>query len=445
MRQFKRFFVACVLITQLDAMVEVDTKQLARRLMQLENALNVLAIEITAPGKKVPPPVIPIETPEEKLARLEREKKAQEELQRIEQERKAQAEKIRQEIERQREEARERAEKEKKEKEVPALKKGTPELIQARWMDELGDIKQLKVLQQEDMANCGYHALKNGILILNAILAGSNNEERKIYLNDLTSAPIYHDWFSTWAPIIKKKRGSTDWLMGNEIELLIKSDFPKNVEHRDAFFTVIDNPEWLAQKGFGVSLLEEIIATIEDFQKNENFSHIFLLANANEYLNKEGYTRGTTNHWITVAVNKVKGQSQFIILDSANSPRKEQRDVQSLVNTLLKGNIEELRLKNSQIPGNLDTIRSYVEFLSGESKTFKGTPADAVEGIIIRANDIIEDSQKNLWINKPIFKPYKEELKQLLTRAISATIVSHFKDVQQGNIDLLQNLLKGLG
>ena len=154
---------------------------------------------------------------------------------------------------------------------MPPLKKGNPALIEANWISAGDNIYQMRVLRQGADADCGYHALKNGILLLNAFLAGSDINERTYYLNGLSDVILYNAWHSTWAAAIKKKRNSTvaDWLQGNEIEALIKGAFPEEIEHRPEFITVIDNPAWLyaPQENPGEGLLDSIVRKYKRFPR----------------------------------------------------------------------------------------------------------------------------------------------------------------------------------
>ncbi|MBI2774765.1 hypothetical protein HYX58_02050 [Candidatus Dependentiae bacterium] len=344
--------------------------------------------------------------------------------------------------------------------EVPALIKGQPALIEANWIYQSGDIKQMGVLTQVDGANCGYHALKNGILILNAIIAGSNNEERKIYLNDLKSNAIYKNWFDNWSPVIKKSRekserkGTIDWLNGAEIELLIKSKIPEKIEHRSEFITVIDNPDWLTQKEFskGQGLTEEMVNQVAAFQSQQDYFHVFVLANSHEYENQRGFIQGTWTHWISVAVNKVKGKSQFIILDSANHSRIGQ-DVQTLIDTLQKGDIEQLKMRIT-FSADLNTILILLEYLEGKPSNYAGTPDDAFEGIMGRAKKIVKIAKeaktadkKTSWFTSNSFKDFKNELEKLLerTKAVIAQKKEFFSepDEKRTSTEALLKELKG--
>ncbi|HEX2977914.1 MAG TPA: hypothetical protein VHO47_02235 [Candidatus Babeliales bacterium] len=376
----KRLFVVLILVFsgQIDAMVN----NLAAELDMLSVRLAVLASELA--GSQFVPPIIPINPAKE---------------------------------------------------EVPALIKGQPALIQTNWIYQSGDIKQIEVLTQVDGANCGYHALKNGILILNAVMAGSNNQERNIYLNDLKSNSVYKNWFDNWANIIKKSRekserkGTFDWLNGAEIELLIKSKIPEKIEHRSEFITVIDNPDWLTQQEFskGQGLTEEIVNQVAAFQSQQDYFHVFVLANSREYQNQRGFIEGTWTHWISVAVNKVKGKSQFIILDSANHSRIGQQDVQTLIDTLQKGDIEQLKMRITFSP-DLNTMLILLEYLEGKPSSYAGIPDDAFEGVIGRAKKIVKMAKqtttadkKTSWFKSNSFKDFKNELVKLLERT-KATI-----------------------
>lgn len=81
-------------------------------------------------------------------------------------------------------------------------------------------------IKSDDGANCGYHALKNAILLMNAF-----EKSDDLYLEYLKSKPIYFDFMSLWTPIIYDYREHTlplNWLFGNEVELLAYRDLSRS-------------------------------------------------------------------------------------------------------------------------------------------------------------------------------------------------------------------------
>ncbi len=74
-------------------------------------------------------------------------------------------------------------------------------------------------IKSDDGANCGYHALKNVILLMNAF-----EKKDDTYLYDLMLKSIFFDFMSIWSPIIFDYRQHIvplNDLHGTEIELLL--------------------------------------------------------------------------------------------------------------------------------------------------------------------------------------------------------------------------------
>ena len=190
------------------------------------------------------------------------------------------------------------------------------------------------------------------------------------------------------------------------------------------------------------------LENIKDFQEHKNFMHVYLLANASEYKDpKTGKIRGGSSHWIAVGVNKVQGKVQYIILDSANAIRKDQRDVRSLIAALNDQGIVSLKIRTSAIPSNIDTINTLMNFLEGRKSDYKNTPDDALQGIITNATNIKGVAEENGWFNDSAFKQYKAQLKKSLEQLSEILLDSEkskkFTD-PLGNIQLITDYIEKL-
>lgn len=99
---------------------------------------------------------------------------------------------------------------------VPVLQQG----FKNGWpQGKVFDTLSWDQIKSYDGANCGYHALKNVLLLMNAF-----EKDDATYLEDLTSSSIFFDFMSLWSPIIFDYRNHTvplNNLHGSEIELLL--------------------------------------------------------------------------------------------------------------------------------------------------------------------------------------------------------------------------------
>jgi hypothetical protein len=329
----------------------------------------------------------------------------------------------------------------------PQIKAGNAALIPIQnslYQLPRENIYQLRVFAQVDGASCGYHALKNGILILNAFIAGDNVTERDRYLAQLADEVLYQSWLDKWSVLIREKRKSDDgqWLHGYEIEGLIESKVPEKLEHRPQFITVIDNPDWLtkSEPGEASGLLEKIITVIKSYQNNPNFRHSFLLANSREYQDQKGFVRGTWTHWIAVGVQKVNGKPQYIILDSANANRTSSEHVSELIKTLENADLDNLEIKISPIDSSLGTIATVLDKIGTE-----GFDPDKVYATVVeRVNKIIQLAKEKKWQSKAAFAPYKQKLKEFVGQLENLVIrvYGEFATNPEKKIKDLQDLMK---
>lgn len=84
----------------------------------------------------------------------------------------------------------------------------------------LGSNLSWESIKSVDGGNCGYHALKNVLFLMNVF--EQNDEE---YISKLLEKKPFFDCMSVWAPMIYERRGDNDrlgWLGGQEIDFLIK-------------------------------------------------------------------------------------------------------------------------------------------------------------------------------------------------------------------------------
>lgn len=244
-----------------------------------------------------------------------------------------------------------------------------------QWLaqDPATHLYQIKVLQQADQnanpklpkdddAHNGYHAVKNGIYILDAIK--SEGLERIKFLEGLIDPITYMQLLidSDWQNVIRQGRYKdfraskiityedahgykdtqgvfhppkilTKWLRKDDIENLIKNlssglfvssltytirdkeDRERNVTPKD-YFTVLINKNLKKEP-----LLPQLI---KDFKENPTFTHVIILGLADQYptIKKEDVKPWESSlQWLIIAINKVNGVVQYLIMDSMNKDR----------------------------------------------------------------------------------------------------------------------------
>jgi hypothetical protein len=188
-----------------------------------------------------------------------------------------------------------------------------------------------------DNENSGYHALKNSLVMLNTFLSPEN--QRSEVLQELLSASWYVNFLMATQPIVinlRKEKMSevphftpkASWITGPEIEYLLSLPEMKGIvlSNKDPmqYITILDNFERLIDEGTLIS--ERYAKIIEDFRKKSNFQHIFIIGYKKKFIDApllEAAARGS-GEWIAIAINKVNGNVQYLIMDSENKPRKEE-------------------------------------------------------------------------------------------------------------------------
>lgn len=191
-----------------------------------------------------------------------------------------------------------------------------------QWIGQNPDkpIYQIKVLQQagptlpkDDYTHSGYHALKNGVYILDALK--SSGLERTKFLEELIDPKMYNHLLRSLKLYIEKLRPSksTTWLQKEEIESLLPNLVSKT-NNPQQYFTVIPYSRLFGSND----------PLVQKFKASPTFMHIVIL----------GLTSGGSvlpPPWIAVAINKVNNNVQYLIMDSRNIDRTQSSDVLRLI------------------------------------------------------------------------------------------------------------------
>ncbi len=300
-----------------------------------------------------------------------------------------------------------------------------PLLVNLPWIAQNQSLQlyQVRSLPQKGGAVCGYYALYNGLIMLNYILKPA---QRPDILKKLYSAISYVNFADEFKGEVVRERTRTNvgnkdgsWLQGDELEELVIKIAGSNVLRREglsianptAYFTVIDNIEWLdtSRKESGTGILSSMISTIEEFRKQPNFAHVFLLAFSREYVGKTGYIAGTSTHWIAVVVNKVQDQAQYLILDSANADRTQNDDVITLRDVLQTASIVDMKIKVLAIDSEISTITKNLSDLKSNNNDIKKRAAINILDLVSKIIQVATTPEADFF-NAPEFARYKADM-----------------------------------
>lgn len=251
------------------------------------------------------------------------------------------------------------------------------------FLGQKNNVLQVKVYPQgkarDGGASCGYHSLKNNILIMRAIvnkedIASVNAPE---FVANLIGQPgnpgIWRDIIIKknyqvavrWFKVYMKKPGvpisepdqtvalleyinylslqgyappndKGEWLSESDIKRLVQFERDKGfLSDRDIVgvgYTVIENIPMMQTARRDFSLYDDVSKIAQKIKRNNNYLHGFSVG-------LMGYYTGGQAHWISLVVNKVNGKVQFIVADSRN---KNIYDLKKIQNNVVRILIEEL-------------------------------------------------------------------------------------------------------
>jgi len=206
-------------------------------------------------------------------------------------------------------------------KNVLTIDQELPVLQQSKFQFDKEILIDTNELDWQDVAkseggNCGYHALKN-VLVL---LKDKQLKENKISdntLHDLLSSKIYQDYMSSWAVDIYKKRKSKNisWLDGQELENLIK----KLKENKQII--VIEH-----RQGAGIFEYDPmVLQSVYDFVSLKN-SVLGFIWNSGRQIGSSG----GGSHWVGFVAVKNEKAIRIYEMNSASGIKPDLKVIQKL-------------------------------------------------------------------------------------------------------------------
>lgn len=207
----------------------------------------------------------------------------------------------------------------------------------------------------EDGGNCGYHALKNTLFLMNAI-----EKKEAQYLKFLTSKKAYFDCMAFWGPMIYERRlrsAHINWLGGEEIDYLIHD--LKNLLALPDFSELDTN--------VNIVTIEHIHAI--DAPINETvLEEIRNIAEAQNGMLGVVWTAEHSGHWVSFVLCKKAGHLKIYYMNSCNHCLPLFKEAVRLF-SLSADEIDGLIKKNKQtaLSENLGRMELNLDVLLGEN------------------------------------------------------------------------------
>ena len=159
---------------------------------------------------------------------------------------------------------------------------------------------------KQDGADCGPHAVKNGMLLKFLLESGiTNKQELEKFIHE-AGFPQLEDW-RAWT---QENFGVSDWLDDQEVSAI--AEHKAGIEREK--FTTIPNIH-----GFNpvqITGQDDLLKAISQLNSNENFQHIFFIGNMREQCNARG-------HWIEVSAQRKNGKIDYYVTDSLGGEHPE--------------------------------------------------------------------------------------------------------------------------
>ncbi len=202
------------------------------------------------------------------------------------------------------------------------------------------NILQVNVYPQRTGASCGYHSLKNSILIVRAILKKGAIKlvNNKYFIAQHIGQPadpgVWRDMIIDRQRKSKQLYVTGEWL--NEGDIMKLEAFERKqglLKDLGIEYTVIENVQMMQPSKLREFAAYRTVSEIaEKIKGNNNYQHAFSLGLMGHYVDGQA-------HWISLVVNKVNGVVQFIVADSLNINRY---DLTQEKNNVVRILIEEL-------------------------------------------------------------------------------------------------------
>lgn len=215
-------------------------------------------------------------------------------------------------------------------------------------------IKQVTVKNQFDddgggYESCGYHGLKNGILITNTL----NNQETNL-ADQLHDAQLIKDLFADgtiwgrWRAFAVEQQCIAqnsdihydgENLRSDSIDTLIHHELRERIllnKNVQCTINTIDDINIIGQNEFDfiTPTVRENLTNARTAQKS--YTHIFLIGTMKHQLYEHNKThKGTIGHWFTVVLHQSStGPREYIIADSVNAYRLQDPAISTLIQAI---------------------------------------------------------------------------------------------------------------
>jgi hypothetical protein len=219
-------------------------------------------------------------------------------------------------------------------------------------------------------ASCGYHALKNALLVANAIYSGSTEEAIRIIrglanlnlVNTLFGKPEQNEFINgyeragAWRQFMinhpttliagiqqpnydEKTNPTAEWLHEAGINFLWNSSqketYRKEIEN---IFTDLGQQKvYQALYKYQITLIHDLKFFAQNFTVTQNVIEKFKKERFAIFIINAG-----GNHWITLIVSAVGTTTQCIILDSKNWPRYDLPEINTIIKALTGASVPAL-------------------------------------------------------------------------------------------------------
>jgi len=264
---------------------------------------------------------------------------------------------------------------------IPTLQQG---VIQGWPVGELGNGLTWAQVHEGDVANCGYHALKNIIFLMNALL-----KDNQIFLENLTKKESFFDCMKIWAPMIynyREHKVPINDLQGQEIDLLLnKLNDLKEVPQLSGLNFNLD-----------IRVIEEEVA----LENKHGLINEALYTSFKGFSAKKDGILGViwnvgNGHWIAFVLYKLDSLQKIFYMDSCGVCNRNCQSAVKIFTASIK-KIEEIELSNQR--KNLNTDIEYmqrvlfllnnpgqemIELILG-SKDAKFIPEDAINAVFTK-------------------------------------------------------------
>jgi len=208
-------------------------------------------------------------------------------------------------------------------------------------------LKQVQVKYQFDdvgggSASCGYHILKNFMLLANALTKDSSNVYKELKDVQLVKNLFddYEENMGRWRQFIVNRRGSGpaggEWLHSNEIIALFNNERGNNSLRTDGVqynFDTIEDTQVIETDFDDVT--PQVRRNLAGAH-GRTYIHGFGVNTAKHLAHKPGKKHGgAAGHWFLVLLHqKANGEREYIIADSGNSVRLKNKHVKKLINAI---------------------------------------------------------------------------------------------------------------